>query len=465
MKNQFFWLWTIIFITTVSVLMVLPRFRINVDQHIGSIPIKIDQEVGGYDLRFDAFGFSFQRDLRFAPGLDLQGGVRAVLQADMSEIEDPELYEEALRSTKQVIENRIDGLGVVEPNIYTSVEGEEYRVVVELPGVTDTNEVISLIGETAQLEFREIIDDENVEPSPDNPQLQQPNWQPTELTGKYLERAQVVFDPSTGQPAVSIDFNDEGAELFEEITRRNIDKQLAIFLDENIVTAPTVERAIPGGQAIISGPQISVDVANSLAVQLNAGALPVSVEIVQQQNIGPTLGQETVQKSIVAGAVGLLMVAVFMVINYGWLGAISVASLVIYSLATLAIYKFIPVTLTLSGIAGFILSIGLAVDANILIFERIREEVRSGKDRRSAVHIGFTRAWSSIRDANTASLITVFILFNPFDWGFLVTSGSVRGFAVTLGIGVILALFTGVLVTKTLVYTFYNLDGGSTKHD
>lgn len=443
MKRQTFWLWMIIFIATLSLLMALPRYEVKIDQKIGPWQVKIDRTIGDYDIDFSLFGFHFQRDLRFLPGLDLQGGVSATLEADMKDIP-ADRYEDALSSLKEVISRRVNYLGVVEPNIYTSVRGDKYRIVVELPGVTDTNQVLSVIGETAQLDFRE----EN----PDS-QATEP-WKPTELTGKYLKRAQVVFDPTSGQPLVQIVFDTEGAKLFEDVTRRNIDKRLAIFLDDRPITAPVVSQAIVGGEATISG-QFDLASANNLAVQLNAGALPVPVAVVKQQNIGPTLGQETINQSIKAGVVGIALVALFMIVNYRLLGMFSIIGLLIYGLMTLAIYKYIPVTLTLSGITGFILSIGLAVDANILIFERVREELRTGRNMRTALNLGFTRAWDSIRDANTATLITVFVLFNPFNWDFLVTSGTVRGFAVTLGIGVLLGLFTGVIMTRTLIYSFY----------
>lgn len=436
--------------------MALPRWEIKFDQTVTvpvvnwSFPVKVDLTVGDYDIDFSLLGFSFQRDLRFLPGLDLQGGVSATLEANMQEIE-PDRRTDALASVKEVIERRVNFLGVTEPNVYTSVRGDNYRVVVELPGVTDTNQVVNIIGETAQLDFREEFP---LEDQADVPPPEQEPWKRTDLTGKFLERAQVIYDPNTGQPLVQLSFDDEGAKLFEEITKRNIDKRLAIFLDERPITAPVVQQTIAGGQATISG-EFTLEAARNLVVQLNAGALPVPVSIVQQKNIGPTLGQETVNKSIWAGLAGLGLIAVFMLVNYQLLGVFAILSLLIYGVLTLAIYKFVPVTLTLSGITGFVLSFGLTVDTNILIFERIREELRAGRKIRAAFNLGFSRAWDSIRDANTATLITVFVLFNPFNWNFLITSGTVRGFALTLGIGVLLSLLTGVVITKTLIYRLY----------
>ena len=229
---------------------------------------------------------------------------------------------------------------------------------------------------------------------------------------------------------------------------------MAIYLDNQIVIAPVVQSAILDGRAIISG-QFSVDDAKILVTQLNAGALPVPVKVLEQRTVGPTLGQESVDKSVFAGFVGLSLVVAFMIFYYGRLGVIASVALVIYGLVTLAIYKFVPVVLTLPGLAGFILSIGMAVDANILIFERIKEELRLDKPLSIALENGFGRSWDSIRDANLATIITAFILFNPFEWGFLPTSGPVRGFALTLALGIFISLFTGVVITRNLIRVFY----------
>ena len=253
---------------------------------------------------------------------------------------------------------------------------------------------------------------------------------------------------------VALQFNSEGAKKFADITARNLNKPLAIFLDNALISAPLVQQKIIGGQAVISG-DFTLEEAKKLAITLNAGALPAPIKILSQKNIAPTLGQESVRKSLQAGLVGLLMVALFMILLYGRPGFIAVVSLVIYSLLTLAIYKLIPVTISLPGLAGFILSIGMAVDANILIFERMKEELRKGHEWVEALELGFGRAWDSIKDANVATLITTFILFNPLDWSFLNTSGMVRGFALTLFLGIVVSLFTGVFVTRTLLRAFY----------
>lgn len=384
----------------------------------------------------------FRRDLSLRYGLDLQGGLQVVLEADMADIPVAE-KERALESARVVIERRVDFLGVAEPVIQTSRLGNSYRVIVELPGVADPEQALLLIGQTAQLDFRE-----------QKGEGEDQEFIKTGLTGKDLARSQVDFDQTTGSPQIALAFTAEGAKKFEEITGRNVDKPLAIYLDETPLTAPTVREKITGGNAVITG-QFTLQEAKRIVAQLNAGALPTPIKVLERRQVGATLGAETVKKSIVAGLVGLGLVVFFMIGNYGKLGILATIALTIYGIVTLSIYKLLPVTLTLSGIAGFLLSVGMAVDANILIFERIKEERRWERELKEAMELGFGRAWDSIRDANLATLTTVFILFNPFGWSFLVTSGMVRGFALTLGLGVLISLFTGVVVTRTLVRVFY----------
>lgn len=388
-------------------------------------------------LNFDLFGRHFSFDFSLRKGLDLQGGMQLVLEADLSQVPEGERAS-ALESTRAVIERRVDFLGVSEPAIQSSRLGDSYRVIVELPGVTDTDAALALVGQTAQLDFRE----------GDNFSLK------TGLTGKDLARAAVDFDQTSGKPQIALTFTATGAEKFAEITGRNIGKPLAIFLDESLLSAPTVQEQIQGGNAVITG-EFSLEEAQRFVAQLNAGALPAPISVLERRQIGPTLGEDALRKSVAAGLVGLALVVLFMIGNYGRLGILATAALTVYGILTFGLYKLIPVTLTLSGVAGFILSVGMAVDANILIFERIKEERRWGKDLKTAMELGFGRAWDSIRDANLATLTTVFILFNPFNWSFLVTSGMVRGFALTLGLGVLISLFTGVVVTRTLVRVFY----------
>lgn len=272
---------------------------------------------------------------------------------------------------------------------------------------------------------------------------QSPSFENTDLSGQHLQRASVVFDPNTGEPQVSLMFNDEGKTLFAEITKRNLNKPVAIFLDGQAISVPTVQQEITTGEAVISGAFTIAD-AKELASRLNAGALPVPITLVAQQTIGPTLGQASVERSFIAGVIGLLLVSIFMVMYYRFPGLLSVVALLIYSLLTLAIFKLWPVTLTLAGVAGFILSIGMAVDANILIFERMKEELRLGKPIKLAIEQGFSRAWLSIRDSNMSSLITCVILA----W---FGTSLVKGFAITLAIGIIVSMFSAINVSRTLL--------------
>jgi len=268
----------------------------------------------------------------------------------------------------------------------------------------------------------------------------------TDLTGANLRRAEVQFDQNTGEPQVSIQFDADGTKKFADLTQKNLQKPLAIELDGEIISAPTVQTVIENGEAVITG-KFDIQEAKKLAIELNAGALPVPITLVEQRNIGATLGSESVQKSLVAGLIGLLLVGLFMIIYYRLPGFLATLALIIYTLIVLALFKLIPVTLTLAGIAGFILSVGMAVDANILIFERTKEELATGKTMGLALEEGFKRAWSSIRDSNFSSLITCVILY----YG---TTGLVRGFAVTLVIGILISLFTAITVSRTFLRIF-----------
>ncbi|MBT7008300.1 MAG: protein translocase subunit SecD, partial [Candidatus Jacksonbacteria bacterium] len=278
------------------------------------------------------------------------------------------------------------------------------------------------------------------------PQASNAEWENTELSGKHLSTSTVQFDPTSGQPTVTLQFNDEGAELFEQITDANIGRQVAIFLDGFVISAPTVQQKITGGQAVISGSFTIVE-ARELASRLNAGALPVPITLLSQQTVGPSLGQLSLEKSLVAALVGLILVIIFMVGFYRFPGVIAVLALAIYGAVVVAIFKLVPVTLTLSGIAGFILSLGMAVDANVLIFERIKEELYRGQSMKSAIEDGFHRAWTAIRDGNISTLITAFILL---------TFGTslIKGFALTLGIGVLVSMFSAITVSRILLLVF-----------
>ncbi|MBI4032908.1 MAG: protein translocase subunit SecD [Candidatus Blackburnbacteria bacterium] len=384
---------------------------------------------------------TFNRDLDLKLGLDLAGGSHLAFEADMSAVSIAD-REAAIEGTKETIERRVNLFGVSESRVATSRVGDSYRVIAELPGIKDTQKAVDLIGETAKMEFKEVEEEE---------------FFATDLSGADLSRAKVEFDPQTGKPVIGLEFTSEGGKKFQEITKKNVGKPLAIFIDQLLITAPVVQAEISGGNAVITG-SFTLEEAKKLAVQLNSGALPVPVKLIEQRTIEASLGAEAVQASVFAGLVGLGMVAIFMIAYYGRLGFLAVAALLVYSLLTLAIYKLIPVVLTLPGIAGFILSIGMAVDSNILIFERMKEELRAGKGFRDSMEAGFGRAWDSIRDANIATLLTVFILLNPLNFSFLHTSGPVRGFALTLGLGIFISLFTGIFVTRTLLRTFARKD-------
>lgn len=397
-------------------------------------------------------GVHIQKEFKTRLGLDLAGGTQLTLEADMTTIPNAD-RNDSLESAKQVIERRVNFFGVSEPVIQSATSGEKYRIIVELPGVTNTDEAISLVGQTAQLEFREYTD---MPIATDSgfvvPTLE--NTKSVGITGRDLKKSSLQFNSQSGEPEVGIQFTPEGTKKFAEVTKRLVGLPLAIFLDDIVVTAPRVSTEIADGQAVITG-SFTVDSAKQLSIQLNAGALPVPVSIVEKRTIGATLGADSVTKSVRAGAIGLGMVAAFMIIQYGWLGLLADIALCMYGLITLFLYRLIPVTLTLPGIAGFILSIGMAVDSNILIFSRYKEELRRGKPWQIAMELGFGKAWESIRDANFTTIITSIILFNPGNWSFLPTSGLVRGFAATLFLGVVTSLFTGIVVTRTLIRVFY----------
>ena len=396
-----------------------------------------------YGVKFKIGNFSVDKKFDLKLGLDLAGGSHLVFEADVSKIPE-EKRKTAIEGVRNVIEKRVNLFGVSEPTVQTSsFEGRD-RVIVELPGISDSQQAIGLIGKTAQLIFAELVEipgDPGATPSA--------TLVPTDLTGADLESAQVDFDSQTGKPGISLQFTKEGGDKFEKITERNIGKPIPVILDNQIVTQPTVQGKITGGQAQITG-NFTIDEAKELSIQLNAGALPVPISLIEERTIGATLGALSIKESVLAGTVGVVMVAIFMILAYGKLGIVADIGLFIFAVITLALYKLIPVTLTLPGIAGFMLSIGMAVDSNILIFERFKEE-KTKHSIGSALEISFGRAWDSIRDANIATLATAFILTNPLDWKFLHTSGPVRGFAITLALGIFISLFTGLFVSRNLL--------------
>ena len=389
--------------------------------------------------------FSINNEIKL--GLDLAGGSQLVFEADTSKISSDK-KNSSLESLRNVIERRVNLFGISEPNVQTSnFEGKD-RIVVELPGINDTKEAQALIGKTAQLVFAEVIEIPGKDGATPSASLK-----PTDLTGADLAESGVDFDQNTGKPAVSLTFTKEGGDKFAKITGDNVGKPVAIILDNEVVSAPNVQEKIVGGTAQITG-SFTLDEAKKLSIQLNAGALPVPVKVVEERTIGATLGAESISKSIVAGLVGLGMVMLFMIISYKGLGLVADIGLIVFGVITLALYKLIPVVLTLPGIAGFLLSVGMAVDSNILIFERFKEEKDKHSTISDALEVSFGRAWDSIRDANIATLLTAFILANPLDWNFLHTSGPVRGFAITLALGIAISLFTGIIVSRNLLRLF-----------
>ncbi len=385
-------------------------------------------------------------------GLDLSGGTHVTLQADMKDIAQQD-RQNALDSAKQVIERRVNFFGVSEPIVQSARSGDAYRIIVELPGVTNVDQAVATIGQTARLEFRELADTQATTATA-SAVISLASTKSVSITGKDLKRAALSFSSQTGASEVALEFTADGGKKFADVTRRLIGKPLAIFLDDTPLSAPMVNSEVPNGSAVISG-NFTAQTAKMLALQLNAGALPVPVSIIEKQTIGATLGQESVVKSVRAGTIGLIIVALFMIAKYGRLGVLADMALVLYGLISFALVRLIPITLTLPGIAGFILSIGMAVDSNILIFERYKEEKRRGKPWKIAMELGFSKAWDSIRDANFTTIITCIILFNPGNWNLLPSSGLVRGFALTLFIGVLTSLFTGIVVTRTLIRVLY----------
>ncbi len=423
------------------------RFQINkwkVNTSIGA-PI-IDFKYGD--------GKEYKKEFVTKFGLDLQGGSHFVFEADTSKLKDADISD-AITSTRNIIERRVNLFGVSEPAIQVLRLGKLYRISVDLPGIKNHEEAIGLIGQTAQLVFKEEGElDPTIPISIATRSAVFRLTKETGLTGKDVKKAQVTFNNQNSEPSVQLNFSDAGAKKFADITKRNVKKLVGIFLDKDLLTAPVVQTEILDGTAIITG-QFTVDTAKSLAVSINSGALPVPIRLVQNETVGPSLGALDVQRSVFAGVVGLIGVVLFMILYYGRLGLVASLGLILYGLITHALFRAVPVVLTLPGIAGFILSIGMAVDSNILIFERIKEEVRNGKPHETAVRLGFGKAMDAIKDANITTLLVAFILFNPLNWEFLPQFGLVKGFALTLALGVVTSLFTGVVITRRLLKVFY----------
>jgi len=384
-------------------------------------------------------------------GLDLKGGTHLIYEADMSQIK--ENQSEAMQGISDVIERRINIYGVTEPLVQINKSGNDWRLIVDLAGVKNIKDAINMIGETPFLDFREErpqTDTDKIlaEQKNNNPQYmnEDPYFTPTNFNGRYLKKAQLAFNPNTYKPEIQIEFTDEGSTLFEKLTEKNINKKLAIYLDGQPISAPVVKEKISGGRAVING-DFTTEEAKKLAQRLNAGALPVPIKLISQETVGATLGEIDLAKSIKAGIYGLIAILLFMILYYKFSGLLAGLALFIYGVLLLAIFKLIPVTLTLSGIAGFVLSLGMAVDANVLIFERIKEEIKKGLSLNIAINEGFKRAWPSIRDGNATTILTALILF----W---FSSSVIKGFALTLLLGVLMSMLTAILITKTFLKLF-----------
>lgn len=418
----------------------------------------------------------------FKLGLDLSGGTQLVYRADVSNIDNSEV-KDAMDSLRDVLERRINLFGVSETSVLVEeasfTNENENRVIIELPGVTDINEAVSMIGQTPLLVFKterpdgpekekliekfSELEDKILTGEISLTEIEDPYFVDTALTGRYLERAVLEFAQAAstgmagvgGEPMVVLQFNKEGSELFEKITQDNIGKVVAIYLDGAPISIPVVREAIAGGEAVISG-GFTPEEARQLVGRLNSGALPVPIELISTQTIGPSLGEAAVGSGINAGLIGFAILAVFLIIWYRLPGIIAVVALLIYGIVMFALIKFIPVTLTSAGIAGLIISIGMAVDANILIFERMKEEFKSNKSLEESIKNGFDRAWSSIRDGNLSSIITAVLLY----W---FGTSLIKGFALTFGIGVLVSMFSAIFVSKILLLGITNKNTGVVK--
>lgn len=427
--------------------------------------------------------------LRIRQGLDLQGGIQILLQAVPVQSETAETEQEAqyqwyasVSTARNIIERRVNGLGLAEALVQT--QGQD-RIVVELPGIDDPELAISTIKETGLLEFvdtgmaslmpgtpiqttySQVTTTQTLsgtdELSPTAPLFPQGTAYETVFTGRDLKRVGTYRNQVTGEYSISFEMQPDAAQRFYEHTSSHIGQYLTIVLDGVVVSSPVIQSAIPDGEGQISG-SFTRQSAYNLAIQLQYGALPVPLEVESQRSIGATLGSESVERSVTAGVIGLITVLLFMVVYYRVPGALASVALLIYALLNLTVFRMVPVTLTLPGITGFLLSTGMAVDANILIFERMKEELRRGRSLYVSIEAGFDRAWTSIRDSNISTLIICAILY----WlgsGFsilgleLTGAPAVKGFAITLAIGVLLSMFTAVIVTRTFLRLLFDLVG------
>ncbi len=415
-------------------------------------------------------GFYIYKSGPFKLGLDLSGGSHLIYNADLTGVTD---QGDAMEALRDVIERRVNVFGVSEPVVQVQggdlssrfTSGGEYQLIVDLPGVTDVEEAKKMIGKTPLLEFKTEgkIDLSNVGEDGKVVIDADSFYKATELTGRYLKRAVLEFDQTTRAPSVLLQFDDTGAKLFEQITKENVGKTVAIFLDGTSISNPVVCQdrhpscmdGISGGEALISGGFTNPDEARELVRNLNYGALPVPITEASTTTIGATLGENALQSGVRAGAAGFLLVALFLILWYRLPGLVAALALSFFVILMLALFKLIPVTLTAAGIAGFIISIGIAVDANVLVFERMKEELLAGKSIKDSIRTGFSRAWLSIRDSNLSNIIVALILF----W---FGTSLIKGFALTLGLGVIVSMFSAITVTRVFLSVLESVGEGKT---
>lgn len=403
------------------------------------------------------------REISTRLGLDLEGGVQVLLEADLPE--GSNISDESMNTATSIVENRVNGLGVVEAVVQRA--GDRF-IVVEIPGIQDPEQAINTIKGTALLEFVDMsmvpaevaysmigatieTDFESTnggvaEPAEGETEATPSTVYHTVMTGAAIKQVGVTTG-ALGTYEVAFQLTDEGTAIFRDYTTQNVGQILAIVLDKEIISTPSIQNPITEGSGVITG-NFSAESANALAVQLRYGSLPIPLKVSQTRTVGPTLGQDSLQKSILAGSVGLTIVILFMGLYYRLPGLVAILAILTYALITFALFRYIPVTLTLPGIAGLMLSTGSALDANILIFERLKEELRAGRTLRQAIELGWQRAWPSIRDSNISTIITCLILF----WfGSAYGATFVKGFSLTLMIGVGVSLFTAIIVTRTFL--------------
>ncbi len=394
---------------------------------------------------------AFFKKFPFRLGLDLSGGTHLIYKADVSALPAGDVAS-SMESLRDVIERRINLFGVSEPVVLVEsggiISGGGEQLIVDLPGVTDISKAVEMIGQTPILEFKVESPNGGQTATVDkdgkvNLDLSS-QYVSTELTGRYLKKASLEFDQNTREPRVSLQFDETGTRLFAEITKANIGKTVAIYLDGAPVSTPVVNEEIPNGQAVISG-NFTPTEARQLVGRLNSGALPVPITLLSTQTIGATLGEEAALAGAKAAVIGFILVALFLILWYRLPGLIAVVALFFYTAILLALFKLMPVTLTAAGIGGFIISLGMAVDANVLIFERMKEEIKKGSNIYDGIHAGFARAWTSVRDSNTSSIITSIILF----W---LGTPLIKGFALTFGLGVLVSMFSAITVSRIFLF-------------